>query len=149
VDAPNVEEGIEEGIIVLLLCRCVTVELGIGWEVGGVESRFVELLVLLKPTLVSVIVLVAESRFAELLVLLRPISALVVVIVAGEGRLLSPCGLCIGGLDMTLNEGAGARCLIGMGAIRCSSPSGSGPGVSGNFGESFTFTSTFFCCGLF
>jgi hypothetical protein len=48
---------------------------------------------------------------------------------------------------MTLNEGAGARCLIGIGAIRCLS-SGSGPGVSGKRGESFAFASTFSCSSL-
>jgi len=116
VDAPNVEDdevaGIdveEEGIRVLLLFLVVSKELVVDDEN---EARF-EL---------DFKTVDGLSEFIKLLPSLAPRLAFEIEFVFGLGvasvglRSSFQC-LFIGGLDMTLNEDGGSRCLIGIGAI--------------------------------
>jgi hypothetical protein len=76
-----------------------TKELRVELEAGLEMSVAIELLAL--PALNFVLSFTFVLKLAEV----------------GLDRELSSTGFCIGGLDMTLNEGWGVRCLIGIGAI--------------------------------
>ena len=120
VEVPK-DEDVEEGINVLLRGL-----VGLGIDGGGATTGL--LAPLLGLTLTVGLILALRSPLS------RP--------------LLDSGGLYMGGLDMTLNAGGGARCLMGIGAILSSSWLGRGSATTstgfstGTFLASATFLSS-------